>query len=299
MSQPVRTADSGDLAMLRQAALAAVNRSRAQHGLSPLRLTDDLNEAAQNHAGHMFRNDYYSHVSPQGEDVQDRYVKAGGSRWELVAENIARCEGCRPPPTKATVQRLQAGWMDSPGHRANILREGLTGFGFGIVVDESRGLYAVQTFAGPGTPRGLKAGETAQPIPPAQQARVALAHINAARKEAGVPPLAIADTLNRAAQAMLPPPDDLAQFDLQDDLFDALPEDARARWRRLSAVAGACGGCGAEPTAADVRAFVAQWLDDAQHRRSLTDSRFSHLGFALVANGAGKKVALAVLGAQR
>jgi uncharacterized protein YkwD len=234
-ARPVLAATPAELAALRDAALAAVNRSREEHGLPPLQLTDRLNEAAQNHAAHMFRNGYYAHVSPQGEDVQDRYRKAGGSSWELVAENIARCEGCRPPPTGATVQRLQEGWMNSPGHRANILRKGLTGFGFGIVLDAERGLYAVQTFAGPGTPRGLTDGETAQPIAPRQQTRVALDHINSARRQAGVPPLAVDDALERAAQTILPAPDDLARFDLQGgpDLFDALPAAARSHWRRL------------------------------------------------------------------
>lgn len=296
----VRAETSGDLDALRQRALAAVNQSRSDNGLPPLTLGENLNEAAQAHAEDMFRRRYYSHTSPDGGTVQDRYVAAGGSKWELIAENIARCENCPPPPTEANVERLERGWMNSPEHRENILRHGLARFGYGIVVDATQGLYAVQTFAGPGTPRGASAGEAAAEIPPDRQVAVALDRINAARREAKVAPLAASDALDTAARALVPDPQaDELSIGGGGSLRDALPAGARRDWRTLSTLAAACGGCGTAPTAADLRFFVGQWLDGGNSRRTLLDERFGALGLALVTDGKGKKVALVVLGASR
>ena len=149
---------TGDLAQLRGRALALVNEARERHGLAHLELGADLNEAAQAHARDMLERGYYAHVSPEGETVADRYRATGGSPWHLVAENIARCLGCELPPSTARVEALHEGWMKSPPHRENILRRGLDRFGFGIIVRQDQRLYAVQTFAGPGMPRGLQPG---------------------------------------------------------------------------------------------------------------------------------------------
>ena len=300
LGAPAFAATSGDLATLREEALHALNKSRQAHGLPPLELADRLNTIAQNHVEDMYRHHYYAHTSPQGVTVQDRYLKAGGSKWRLIEENIARCQGCRPPPDKATVTRLQDGWMHSPEHRANILHRGITRFGYGIVVDARQGLYAAQTFDGPGVPRGLKKGETAKAIAPAQAAQAALAAVNRARQKAGAKPLTLSDALNTAARHTLPA-NDLDSFHLhgKHDLFGALPRGEKLHWRAIAALAGACGGCGVKPTDADVRFFVKDWLGQAGSKQRLTAKRFTALGFALAANGKGKKVAFVLLGEAR
>jgi uncharacterized protein YkwD len=91
----------------------------------------------------MLKRGYFDHVSPEGTTGQDRL----GGDWRLVAENIAMCTGCSADA--ARVEEFHAGWMESAGHRANILAEGITAFGFGLAV-EADTIYAVQTFAGPG-----------------------------------------------------------------------------------------------------------------------------------------------------
>ena len=82
-------------------------------------------------------------------------------------------------------------------------------------------------------------------------------------------------------------------------MFAALPAEARTDWRSVAVLAAACGGCGAAPTAADVRSFVRQWLDDAGSRGRLTAPDATHLGFSVRANGEGWKAAAATLGARR
>lgn len=296
---PAAAQTPNDLDQLRQRALELVNAARQQHGLSPLRLGDTLNEAAQRHADDMFKRNYYAHASPEGNDVQDRYIAAGGSRWRLVAENIARCAGCRPPATAGTVEQLQQGWMNSPHHRENILREGLDRFGYGLVNDREQGLYGVQTFAGPGTPRGSAPDETPEVLAEDEVLPRMAELINSARKAKGAPPLQPSSALSEAAVAMMPPKSSDGIDLTGGDAFDNLPADPRRSFRSIGVIAGACGGCGRGPTVADLRAFRRQWLDNPQYQQRLLDPDRTDLGFALQVDGRGRKVALAVLGTRR
>lgn len=191
--------------------------------------------------------------------------------------------------------------MNSPEHRENILREGLARLGFGIVADAQRGPYAVQTFAGPGTPRGANQGEgQAEALSQEEVAARATELINEARRQAGIGDLRLSPALGEAARNLLPEPDaDAAGLNIGGNLFEALPAGERGRWRSLSVVAGACGGCGASPTAADIRSFRDQWLDNPQYRQRLLDPDTTAMGFAMRADGRGRKTAILVLGTAR
>jgi uncharacterized protein YkwD len=283
-----------DIETIQARALELVNQSRQEHDLPPLAPEGRLNESAQAHADDMFTRHYYGHASPEGRTAHDRYIETGGSKWRLIAENIGRCEGCRPPRRMPVVQRLHQSWMESPSHRENILRKGLTHFGFGMVVDEQRMLYAVQTFAGPGLPRGLPRDEEPAPLSAEDQTLQALRLFNRAREQSGGVRLEVSAALMQAAHTILPDRD-LKDFDLRSRI-DLLPNSERQRWRSISVLASDCGGCGAVATAADVRYFAQQWLDDPSYKKDLLDARVTHVGFAIVTNGEGMKVALAVLG---
>ena len=293
---PCRAQTADDIAVIQARALELVNQARQEHDLPPLALEQKLNIASQAHADDMYVRRYYDHASPEGRTAADRYVVAGGNKWRLISENIAQCSGCLPPARVGVLRRLHAGWMGSPGHRGNILRPGLTHFGFGMVVDEERRLYAVQTFAGPGLPRGLQPDEAITPLSLAEQAHLAVEHFNHARDAAGGVRLEVSESLTDAAQSILPD-HGLEEFDLasRKDLLDVLPRAERARWRSISVFAADCGGCGTVPTAADVRFFTQQWLDDPSYLQPLLDARITHIGFAIATNGEGMKVALAVL----
>ncbi len=298
---PARAEPPDNLEALRQRALELVNQARAAHGLSRLEPGGNLNEAAQAHAQDMLQRDYFSHTSPEGRNVQDRYVAAGGSLWELVAENISKCDGCAPPVTDATVEWLQEGWMNSPEHRENILRPGLTRFGFGAAVEKGKGLYAVQTFAGPGAPPGTGENEVhAAALTREEIAARATELVNETRRQTKLGDLRARPALTEAARNLLPDPNaDGASLDIGGNLFQALPQGERGRWLSLSVLAGACGGCGAYPTEADIRSFRDQWLDNPQYKQRLLDSKATSMGFAMQANGAGRKTAVLVLGTAR
>jgi uncharacterized protein YkwD len=83
--------------------------------------------------------DFYAHTSPEGSRPWDR-AAAAGSAHRAVGENIA-C-GQRSP---AEVVR---GWMDSPGHRANILKRDFTHIGIGLAGGSRAGTYWTQLFGG-------------------------------------------------------------------------------------------------------------------------------------------------------
>ncbi len=98
------------------------NAFRQQNGLAPLTLNNRLTSAAQIHAQDMALQDFVSHTGADGSSIGDR-ISATGYRWSLAAENIA----AGYQTAAAAVQ----GWIDSPGHRANLLDPQLTEIGVG------------------------------------------------------------------------------------------------------------------------------------------------------------------------
>jgi uncharacterized protein YkwD len=90
----------------------------------------------------MAEKDFFAHVSPAGENVADR-VREAGHPYVLVGENLAMMTNA-PQPAQIAVQ----GWMESPGHRENILRRGFTETGVGVC-REGRTYYFTQIFMHP------------------------------------------------------------------------------------------------------------------------------------------------------
>jgi uncharacterized protein YkwD len=297
---PAAHAQNADMASLRKLALDLVNEARAAENLPPLELEKKLNEAAQAHAADMLARDYYAHETPEGKTVSDRFQAVGGSKWLLTAENIAKCDGCDPPLTRDYVRQMQEGWMNSPGHRANILRKGLDTFGFGMTVGSDGTLYAVQNFAGAGTPQGAGQGADLTPVSPEEQAALALEKVNERRKAAGVQPLKASEPLTKAARKLAPDPGD-PDFKVRggDDIYDALPKAEQNNWSSLTIQTASCGGCGVKPVAADVEYFTGQWLAHKDYGAALTSGDVTHMGFAMVANGKGQKLGVGLIGTHR
>jgi uncharacterized protein YkwD len=276
-------------------ALQLVNEAREAEGLAPLALEDALVGAAEAHAGDMLARDYYDHVSPEGETVRDRYLAAGGDESRLVSENIAFCEGCPTPPDPERIEVFHDGWMESPEHRDNILDPGLATFGFAMASGENV-IYGVQTFAGPGRARGLGPGEPEEELPPEALREHALEAVNAARQAEGLATLQPSSDLDAAADAMV----EAGRFEEPDSgLRDVVPEEAATDWTALALAAGECSGCGRVPTGTDVDDFLDDWLAGAGLRDALLDTEASHLGFALSADGDGRKAAVALSGQAR
>lgn len=139
---PPVTGPSGGDAAVQQAVLDATNAARAEAGCPPLRLDPALNAAADGHSEDMAARVYFDHTSPEGGTPGDR-VRAAGYPGRGVAENIA--VGQRSP------EEVVQGWMNSPGHRANILTCSFQDLGVGYAEGERNdripGRYWTQVFS--------------------------------------------------------------------------------------------------------------------------------------------------------
>jgi uncharacterized protein YkwD len=109
-----------------------INIARTQHGVRPLRWDWRLWSAAQRQANDMAARHYAAHVTPDGRDLRDRieptgYIPAGASANWLVGENLGWGTGVLSTPLAIVV-----GWLDSPGHRENMLDPQFQDIGVGI-----------------------------------------------------------------------------------------------------------------------------------------------------------------------
>lgn len=286
---PALAQEAANLNELREAALERANVSRDEAGLQSLTRSDVLDDAAQSHAADMLERDFYNHVSPEGETPFDRFLAAGGDRWAVSGENIATCTGCSVPADVDRVDAFQDGWMQSPGHRENILSGGFDSFGFGIAGSGST-VYAVQTFSGPGEGQG---GD-GPALSPEEIAEVALQQINDARAEASLAPLERDVDLDEAAERVL---EQLAQNteQLPENIFDLLPEGSSG-WTSLSVRSSTVGGSGESVSEQAVSTIISDWAQAPSQAEILGGSTASHLGFAAEASGDGRLSAVALFG---
>ncbi|MFD5847292.1 CAP domain-containing protein [Streptomyces chartreusis] len=129
----------GDLPRTAAEVVDLTNRERVRAGLRPLAPDPTLTTAAQSYSADMAARAFYSHTSPEGTQPWDR-AAAAGSRMRAIGENIA-C-GQRSPA------EVVEGWMNSPGHRANILKRDFTHIGIGFAGGGPAGTYWTQLFGG-------------------------------------------------------------------------------------------------------------------------------------------------------
>lgn len=113
--------------------IAATNAEREKNGLSKLTFSSILSKSAQVKADDMLAHHYFEHVSPNGTTLND-LVKDAGYTFLAIGENLAYGNFT----TSVGVVRA---WMNSPGHRANILSPNYSEIGIGIVHGMYNGSY--------------------------------------------------------------------------------------------------------------------------------------------------------------
>ena len=115
-----------------RATLCTLNAQRERHGLRPLKLNKRLSKAARRHARDMVRRDYFAHDTLGGTSFVDRIRRTGylrdAQRW-TVGENLAWGTHASSAPRAITTM-----WMNSPGHRANILSPSFREVGIGLAL---------------------------------------------------------------------------------------------------------------------------------------------------------------------
>jgi len=144
---------------------ALINKERKKHGLSALAWDGRLSNIARAHSRDMAKRNYFSHDSPEGWGFSERYKKAGftcavreGNRVYLGAENIFQnnlydrvviTDGKKSfdwNTLEKIAQSTVQGWMNSPGHRKNILTPQLLSEGIGVAVSTDDKVYITQNF---------------------------------------------------------------------------------------------------------------------------------------------------------
>lgn len=118
-----------------QEVVRLVNVERQKAGLSPLTLDKRVEAAANVRAKEIC--EYFSHTRPNGTSCFTALDEVGAA-WYMAGENIAA--GFSSPAA------VMNGWMNSQGHRENILTREYTGIGVGCYKDASGRLYWVQLF---------------------------------------------------------------------------------------------------------------------------------------------------------
>jgi uncharacterized protein YkwD len=116
--------------------LDLVNNERQANGLQPLVPDPELTEVARRHSADMFARGYFAHDTPEGLSPFDR-MREANVRFVVAGENLALAP---------TIPVAHTGLMNSPGHRANILRPQFGRVGIGVMDGGMRGLMISQEF---------------------------------------------------------------------------------------------------------------------------------------------------------
>jgi uncharacterized YkwD family protein len=127
-------AADASISSIEQQVLTLTNQERAKEGLKPLATDSALMDSARAKSSDMSNNNYFSHTSPTLGSPFDQ-MKAKGIQYKAAAENIAMGQ--------RTAAEVVKGWMESPGHRANIMNGNFTHIGIGY---DAQGHYWTQQF---------------------------------------------------------------------------------------------------------------------------------------------------------
>ena len=134
-----------NLELVREAVLCLHNRERVSRGLPKLKENPKLRRAAERHSDNMVGAAFFDHTSPSGSTMVDRVRRTGytsrARSWAL-GENIAWGSG-----RLATAAQIHRSWMNSAGHRANILQRSFREIGIGVETGLPVRLSAAQSGA--------------------------------------------------------------------------------------------------------------------------------------------------------
>ncbi len=130
----------GEILTLELRAFDLVNDEREAQGLAPLQMDETQRRVARAHSQDMVARDFFAHDNPDGQTPFDR-MRAAGVTYTSAAENIAWNDF--PNPADVAVD----GWMDSPGHHANIMTSGFGRTGMGVARNTAGAYYFTQVFA--------------------------------------------------------------------------------------------------------------------------------------------------------
>lgn len=118
-----------------------INRTRFERGLKPLVWNDDVAAIAKYHSLNMASQSFFGHRDRLGNSVAERADAHGLRKWRMIGENLAYCNGFRDP-VATTVEA----WLESSGHRKNLLRKKWQETGIGVAMDQRGRIFVTQVF---------------------------------------------------------------------------------------------------------------------------------------------------------
>lgn len=151
--QPVSAIYATDINVADLHSLA--NQEREKVGLALLSLSNQLSEAAQNKANHMIANDYWDHYAPDGTTPWS-FIEDSGYDYKTAGENLA--EGF------SYSSDVVAGWMNSPTHKANVLKDSYVDVGYAVLNGTILGEKTTLVVAMYGTPKSYDVSSQAKTV---------------------------------------------------------------------------------------------------------------------------------------
>lgn len=138
IGQKVNIPSQSSLRGMEQEIVRLVNQERANRGISPLTEDWEISRVARTKSQDMINNNYFSHNSPI-YGTPFKMLSDFGIKYTSAAENIASGQ--------QSAQQVMDSWMNSSGHRTNILSTNYSKIGVGIAKDGTNGpLYFTQMF---------------------------------------------------------------------------------------------------------------------------------------------------------
>jgi uncharacterized protein YkwD len=128
-------------ASVERIAFGILNQKRLEMGLQPLAWSDEIAVIARAHSQNMADFSFFSHRGLDSKMVSDRADANGLRKWRAIGENIAYNRGYKDPIEKAVQQ-----WLDSAGHRRNLLDSSWKESAVGVAVAADGSYYFTQVF---------------------------------------------------------------------------------------------------------------------------------------------------------
>ncbi|RLM32881.1 CAP domain-containing protein [Haloarcula sp. Atlit-120R] len=142
---PIDVSHSADPNEIEAAIHEKTNQQRSNHGIGTLQYSPHLSTIALQHSRDMAHQQYFDHTSPNGATTKDRYRQFGHD-IRKCGENIALTYPTPMTPVDEVAGSVVDDWMESPGHRENILREQFDREGIGVYLTQDGAIYTTQNF---------------------------------------------------------------------------------------------------------------------------------------------------------
>lgn len=136
-AKPTTAPVSNSMTAMEDEVLRLTNEERAKVGAPPLKRASDLDALARAHSQDMISRHFFDHNNPDGKSPFDR-MRAAGITYRAAAENIAYGQ--------SSAASVMNAWMNSSGHRKNILNATYTEIGIGAIKNSGGTIYWTQEF---------------------------------------------------------------------------------------------------------------------------------------------------------